>query len=151
MDEKVDLRDVSVLVLDDIPAMRRLLGEVLRGLGCGRVFEASNADAAMQLMLTTKVDVVLSDVQLGAENGLAFVREVRSASCRDMAATPIIMVSAHSTRKCVEAATQAGATYFLAKPISIRGIAEQLARVVSSIQTRAPEPEVTETDDVFLL
>jgi len=131
-DYSLDLRRVSVVVLDDIPNMRRLLGEVLRGLGCGRVYECATTDAALQLVISKRADIVLADVALNGEDGLGFVRQVRALDSPKLAATPIVMISAHSTRTRVEAACRAGATCFLAKPITIQGIADHIARAVAT-------------------
>jgi len=131
MDYSVDLRRVSVVVLDDIANMRRLLGEVLCGLGCGMVYKCATTDAALQLVMSRRVDIVLADVELNGEDGLAFVRQVRVLDDPELAATPIIMISSHSTRTRVEAACRAGATGFLAKPITIQGIADHIARAVA--------------------
>ena len=131
-DYSLDLRRTTIAILDDIPNMRRLLGEVLRGLGCGRVYECATIDAALQLVMSKRVDIVLADVALNGEDGLAFVRQVRALDCPALAATSIIMISAHSTRTRVEAACRAGATGFLAKPITIQGIADHIAHAVTS-------------------
>ncbi|HUO13246.1 MAG TPA: response regulator [Caulobacteraceae bacterium] len=156
MDEQqLELKGVSALVLDDVPTMRRLLGEVLRGLGCGKVYEAAHIDAAMQVVLTSKVDIIFCDVALGGEDGLEFVREVRSLDCRSASRAPIIMVSAHSTRKRVEEAARAGANSFLTKPISVRGVAEQLMRALGvrppAAAERSQAAPATEPMDVFFV
>jgi CheY-like chemotaxis protein len=132
LDYSLDLRRVSVVVLDDIANMRRLLGEVLRGLGCGSVYECATTDAALQLVMCRRADIVLADMALNGEDGLAFVRQVRALDDPGLAATPIVMISAHSTRTRVEAACRAGATCFLAKPITIQGIADHITRAVAA-------------------
>jgi CheY-like chemotaxis protein len=139
LDNTLDLRRLSVVVLDDIANMRRLLGEVLRGLGCGQVYECATTDAALQLVLFARVDIVLADVALDEEDGLAFVRQVRALDDPELAATPIVMISAHSTRTRVEAASRAGATCFLAKPITIQGIADHLVRAVAASMSQPAE------------
>jgi two-component system, chemotaxis family, chemotaxis protein CheY len=155
LDYSLDLRRVSVVVLDDIPNMRRLLGEVLRGLGCGRVYECATTDAALQLVISRRADIVLADVALNGEDGLAFVRQVRALGDPELAATPIVMISAHSTRTRVEAACRAGATCFLAKPITIQGIADHLTRAVAaSIPQHSDAPSAVAgapAADLFLL
>lgn len=64
-----------VLVVDDEPELRRLSGKVLRRLGV-EVVEAADAAAARELIMQRRVDVVVSDVRMPGESGVALYRWV---------------------------------------------------------------------------
>ncbi len=66
----------TVLVVDDEPDMRRILRRALEGDG-HRVLEAESAPAALDALLTTDPpDVVVSDVLMPGQSGIAFFSEL---------------------------------------------------------------------------
>lgn len=76
-----------VLLVEEEVLVRLSIAEYLRGCGFV-VLEAASASEAMSILLADeKVDVVLSDAQLGGEGGFAFAQWVRRRRPR---VTPII-------------------------------------------------------------
>jgi CheY-like chemotaxis protein len=68
---------VKVLVAEDEALVRLVLAETLRDAGF-RVFEAANADAALAVIYTVQVDVVVTDLQMTtAADGVVIARHVR--------------------------------------------------------------------------
>ena len=127
----MDVRNLRVLLLDDNRPMRLLLTEVLHGLGVRHVDEAASATAALERVTTGLVDMVFADIELGkGQDGLVFTRRVRALPQLQLAMTPILIVSAHATLPRVVQARDAGANGFLAKPITVGGVAEWLADLV---------------------
>jgi two-component system, response regulator PdtaR len=68
-----------VLVVEDEVLLRLMAADELRQQGCG-VIEAASADEAMAVLRTgTKIDLVLTDIQLqGTLDGIGLARFVRS-------------------------------------------------------------------------
>ena len=79
-----------VLVVDDDPAMRQMMGQYLRQNGCISLPVATEAEVHRHLDYG-RIDLVLLDVMLGDESGLEICKGLR----RDHD-VPIIMVSALS-------------------------------------------------------
>ena len=123
----IHLRNLSVLIVDDIANMRRLLADVLRGLGAGATHEAESMILGLGLLMSGVANLALVDIELGGENGLDLVRQIRAHPSRDIAVTPIVVVTAHGTARRVSEARKAGADAFLVKPISVRRLADGLA------------------------
>jgi C4-dicarboxylate-specific signal transduction histidine kinase len=69
--DEIDRR--LVLVVDDEPDLRRLAGKVLRRLGV-EVVEAGTAAAAREVLQQRNVHVVVSDVRMPGESGVALFR-----------------------------------------------------------------------------
>src|SRR5215216_7857840 len=69
-------RSLTVLVVDDAPAIR-LLCRVNLELDGHRVLEAGTLGDARQALEDADVSLVLLDVHVGPENGLAFLDELR--------------------------------------------------------------------------
>ncbi|WP_258451971.1 EAL domain-containing response regulator [Pseudomonas sp. S11A4] len=68
---------LRVLVLEDHPFQRSVAVNMLRGLGCREVFEASDGAQALTVLDTVgTVDVALCDLQMEGMDGLEFLQRV---------------------------------------------------------------------------
>ncbi|HEY3950266.1 response regulator [Phenylobacterium sp.] len=126
-DAYLDFSSVTALVVDDHATTRTLIAEVLRGLGITRILKAESATEGWKIVQAGLVDVVFADIELGKEDGLAFVRRIRAAGERRIAGLAIVMVSAHATEARVIEAGAMGADSFISKPFSVA----RFARAVS--------------------
>jgi two-component system KDP operon response regulator KdpE len=109
-----------VLVVEDEPAMSRLIGSVLSSAGY-RVFPVTTGSQALLQASSRTPDVVLLDLGLPDLEGLEVVRKLRQWS-----RTPIVVVSARGREQDKVDALDAGADDYLTKPF---GASELLARV----------------------
>lgn len=114
-----------VLIADDEPGIRLLLGKLLRGEGHA-VAEAADGDEAIALLGTHRPDVVILDVIMPGRSGLDVCRLIRADPARR--AVGVIVVSANATEADAEAA---GADLFFAKPFSPRSLLAAVDRLVA--------------------
>ena len=70
-------RELSVMVVDDDASVRTSLAELLRGLG-HRVVDASGGEAALSILATTDVELLLSDFQMDGMNGVTLANLARA-------------------------------------------------------------------------
>jgi DNA-binding NtrC family response regulator len=136
-----------VLVVDDEPAMRAAVGEVL-GRGGFAVEAAATAEEALARLGDAgrggPIDVLVTDLRMPGMSGLDLVRETRAAGL-DL---PVVMITAHGTVEDAVAAMKLGAFDFLTKPFSPGDLLHLVARAASE---RAPrggaggEPRAAET------
>jgi DNA-binding NarL/FixJ family response regulator len=115
-EEDRDSATMRVLVVDDHHTFAELLAIALQteaGFEC--VGTASDAATAMQVAVRTRPDVVVMDIELGPEDGLAAARRIRDV----LPETVIVVVSAHCDPSWVAKAAQAGASAFAAKSGSL--------------------------------
>lgn len=105
----------SVLVVDDEPAIRQLIEDILRDEGYGvRVAESL---AAARLALAQSIpDLMLLDVWLPDGDGVEFLRELAEGSGLP---APTVMISGHGTIETAVNAVRFGAYDFLEKPVSL--------------------------------
>jgi two-component system KDP operon response regulator KdpE len=127
-----------VLVVDDEPAILRTLRTNLRGHGFD-VETAENVRDAIAEYDRARPDVVLLDLGLPDDDGLALIRHIRGR-----ASTPILVVSARDNDRDKVGALDLGADDYLTKPFSVD---ELLARIRVALRHVA-RPE-TGTDAVF--
>jgi CheY-like chemotaxis protein len=84
---------------------------------------------ALEKMRTERYNVVLADVRMPNIDGLEFVRRVRQELGDKK--TPIILVSTLATDEDVKRGLDAGATAYLAKPLSPYRIKLMLERLLA--------------------
>ena len=108
----------SVLIVDDEPNIRRMVGALLAAEGY-EVREAPDAAAGLNLALGDPPDVVLMDLMMPGEmDGMAALARFRER----LADVPVIMMSGHAGLTDAVKATKLGALNFLGKPLTPEGV-----------------------------
>jgi len=102
-----------VLLVEDDPALRRYLEVVLERNGYV-VLSAGDGLEAMKFLLTSRVDMVVTDALMPNLDGYELCRFVRNSP--HLAHLPIILLSALDPRNTTDESEQVNA--FLAKPVS---------------------------------
>ena len=102
------------LVVDDEPAVGRLIQDVLTSSGMDSLILTESA-AAPDYLRKEKFDVVLLDFTISAPTALVLAQQARGAGYNQK--TPIIMMSDDQRPSAVAEGFDAGASFFLYKPI----------------------------------
>jgi two-component system, chemotaxis family, chemotaxis protein CheY len=124
-----DFTKVRALVIDDSVFVRRVTKTILRSFGVTSVIEASSGAEALDLLSYAQMDLVICDLEMAPVGGIEFVKRMRRESEQN-AFVPVIVMTAHTDAASIYAARDAGATEFLAKPVSPRALADRIAAVV---------------------
>ena len=103
---------MNILIVDDEPGLRNGLSKVLALQGY-RALEASTAAEARKVMASAEVHLVLLDLKLGGEDGLALLKSLKA----EEPAVPIIIITGHGDVTRAVECMQAGATNYIPKPI----------------------------------
>jgi len=127
---ELDLSNLSILVVDDQPLMRKILCNVLGEFGVRDIVEAANGIDAGDKLKQVSPDVIFTDNIMRPEGGAEFVRRVRFGEYDVDACVPIIMVSAETGYTSITKARDAGINEFLAKPVSAKFVYDRLATVI---------------------
>jgi len=117
----------NIYLVDDDRAVRFVLATALRDAGHA-VTEFADAEAARRALRQAVPDLLISDVRLPGDDGLALLRETKSAHPN----LPVIVMSAFTDVATTAAAYREGAADYLAKPFD-------LAQAVASVQRTASE------------
>ncbi|MDG2305380.1 MAG: sigma-54 dependent transcriptional regulator [Candidatus Binatia bacterium] len=120
-----------VLIVEDDEVLIGILEHHLHQHGC-RVFTATNADRALEILSNTPIDVTVSDVCMPGMSGIELLQEVRK---RDSDAD-LILVTAHSSVKNAVSAIQAGAADYLEKPVDCRRLYHSIQMMVERRRLR---------------
>jgi CheY-like chemotaxis protein len=119
-----------ILVVEDNITNQLLTSSVLEREGY-RVEVAGSSVEALELLRTSKPDLILMDIQLPGLDGLALTRMLKIAS--DTAAIPVVALTAHAMSGDREQALAAGCVGYISKPIDTRTFGEQVRGFLSTM------------------
>ena len=125
-----------ILLVDDEREIREPLASYLTRNGV-RVTKAENAAAARQMLSAYAIDLVLLDIMMPGEDGLALAGFIRATT-----AVPIILLTAKTEEMDRVVGLEIGADDYVTKPFSPR---ELLARI-KAVLRRAGEARVRAPD-----
>ena len=129
-------RPLRVLVVDDNVVNQEFAAEAVRRLG-HFVTGAESGDEALEILARRRFDVVLLDVQMPGIDGLEVVRRYRTTE-RGIR-TPIVAVTAHSTREDRDRCIDAGFDAVLTKPATQSSLGAVI-REVTGVMAASPAP-----------
>ncbi len=119
---------MKILVVDDTKNDRTVLKDLLASRNY-EVAEACNGIEALQAVVTSKPDIIISDIMMPGMDGFTLLRELKkSASSMDI---PIVFYTAHYVNeKDGELALKLGASRFIIKPADLRGLLKEIESVI---------------------
>ncbi len=117
---------LDILLVDDEPDFRVLVGDALRDAG-HRVSLAANGAEGLTQISSNVFDVMICDIRLPKVDGLTLFRRVRQES----PGTDVILITAHAAINDAVAALKEGAYDYLTKPFDIDEIVLQLQRIAT--------------------
>lgn len=115
---------VRVLVADDHRTFAELLGAALTAAGMECVGTASTAGQAVSMAAELQPDIVVTDIQMPGDDGLAATRRVQAVAPDAVVA----VVTAHRDPDWVVRATQSGTCAFIPRDGSLTEILDVLRR-----------------------
>lgn len=124
----------TVLIIDDEPNMRWVLGRALEQAGYS-IHGATSGDEGLGMLAHEPVDLVLLDLKLKGEDGLTVLRRIRERR-PDLV---VIMLTAYGTVPNAVEAMQLGAADFLRKPFDVEEVTFKIAR---ALERRAMQQEL---------
>jgi CheY-like chemotaxis protein len=123
------LAALELLVIDDNPQVRSILGAVLAAVGVQKVHYASDGRRGLEIVSETSIDIAFVDLEMPVMNGLDFVSAVRALTTPDRY-MPLIMLTGHSDLPRILASRDRGVTEFLGKPVTAKSILSRLNTVI---------------------
>jgi DNA-binding NtrC family response regulator len=122
----------SVLIVDDEPNIRRMVGALLTAEGY-EVRDAQDGATALSRATETEPDVLLLDLMMPGElDGMATLARFRKA----LPDVPVVMMSGRAGLTDAVKATKLGAFNFLEKPLSPEGVLLALSSALELRQAR---------------
>ncbi|MDR1230942.1 MAG: response regulator, partial [Spirochaetaceae bacterium] len=127
----------SLFVVDDDEAMRKEITKSIDWdrLGFTVVGEASSGDETIQKMVELVPDVILVDVQMPGNDGIAFLQYVR----QNLPETKVVVLSGCSDFAYLEASIKNRVVAYLLKPASAEAFEENFSSVRKCLEDRREE------------
>jgi putative two-component system response regulator len=145
----------TILVVEDDPDVREVLGELLGELGY-RAVTAASAEKALEVVNVLAPDLILTDVHMGAMSGIELCARLKADPRYEF--TPVVMLTAVADLDSRIAGLAAGADDFFPKPVElgelrtrvsallrVKFLLDQLERAESVITTLALTIEARDT------
>ncbi len=127
----------DVLIVDDSPDLRALLGTIVETAG-HEVREASDGRKGLDAVRRRSPDLVLLDVEMPVLSGPEMAYELFLRDCGDEN-IPVVLLS--GVVGLGEVAARAGTPYFLAKPYSPEALLQMVDRALKERIPPRPERE----------
>jgi two-component system phosphate regulon response regulator PhoB len=121
------MRIPRILVIDDDPTIARIAKLSLKSKGYD-VVVCEDTRSGLKELFREKTDLILLDYMLPEQNGLSFLKEIRSDP--DLAEIPVIMVTTTGLGEVVQAAVLLGANDFIAKPFNLQDLLNRVGKFV---------------------
>ena len=102
---------ITILLVDDDPDLLDLAVQYLSETGPDEILTAGSVDEALAIIRAKHVDVIVSDYEMPVQDGIAFLRHLRTAGDR----TPFIIFTGRGREVVAMQALNFGADFYLQK------------------------------------
>jgi len=125
---------LRVLIVDDSAVMRKIVDRSLRqaGLEIKEVLEAGNGVEALGRIKETRVDLILTDINMPTMDGLELVRQLQTVE--NAKGVPIVMITTEAGEAHVVQAISSGARGYIRKPFTPDQIKERIIPLLQEHQ-----------------
>jgi DNA-binding NtrC family response regulator len=118
-----------VLFVDDDAFTRKIINTALTNRGF-RTRLADSAMAALAILRTEPVDIVLTDLQMPGLSGLDLMRKMRDEGFN----TPVILLTGVGSVEMAVSAVRSGAVHYLTKPVDPHDLQQLITDILSTPQ-----------------
>ncbi|MCC8167637.1 MAG: response regulator [Planctomycetes bacterium] len=124
--ENAPWKGKSILIVDDYPAVRRAIKDIIVSLGM-KAEEAENGLEAQAVLKKEKFDMVISDLVMPEMDGFELTEALRNTP--EYRRLPVVIISTHDDAKYIFRALHLGADDYIIKPPSAEMVKTVLARI----------------------
>jgi two-component system, chemotaxis family, chemotaxis protein CheY len=124
------MSEIRTLIVDDSSVMRKIVERALRQAGLDPlvVHEAGSGTEGLDVLKARQVDLILSDINMPAMDGLEFLRQIQAQNLAP--GVPVVMITTESSEEHVKQAIQAGARGYIRKPFTAEQVKERVLPLI---------------------
>lgn len=122
----------TLLIVEDDIDIRTSVKELLTSILPIGVIDTGDGKAALEIIRTQHVDVILTDIKLPAIDGLEFASCVKASGLN----VPIIFFTAYADKESAIRALRLGAFEFIEKPFQVSFLVDAIKRALSREDTQ---------------
>ena len=122
----------NILIVDDSATTRAVIKRSLRmaGLADGQIFEASDGQAALDLLAVSPVDLVLADLNMPRMDGVEMIR--RMDADPKLSCIPVVVVSAEPNAATLTSTHHNCLRGYIRKPFTPEEIKSAITQVLEA-------------------
>ncbi|WP_321492399.1 response regulator [uncultured Desulfobacter sp.] len=127
----IDIKTMTILVVDDMKSMRLTLRKMLRNLEIGKeLLFADSGKSGLNALKSSSCDLLIVDWNMPEMNGSQMLARLRQdKSVRDI---PVIIVTAENERDIVSEAAEHEVDGYLLKPLTLAALDTKIKSVVEA-------------------
>lgn len=124
---RLNLKSVSVLLVDRGHYSRALIAQALRGFGIKHITPVENGTGAKELLSQSSFDLCLIEVDLPDMTGADLINWIRRQPKEPQRFVPVIALSGYTQLRMLSTVRDAGANLVLKKPVSPQALFDRIA------------------------
>jgi len=123
--------DIRALVVDDQQTIRSLVRAGLKDIGIHNIEDAIDGEDALRVLLSARVNLIISDFNMPKLDGLGLLRAVRMTP--QLKSIGFIMLTGRADTELVQRAQQFGVNNYLVKPFTVATLRGKIEEVYGAI------------------
>ncbi|MGO4410721.1 MULTISPECIES: response regulator [unclassified Brevundimonas] len=116
--DRVNLEQSTVLLIDDNPQALGMISSVFHGFGVREQIKCASAIKAVDLIQQRPVDLIVIDCADPAMDSYAFIRWLRRETPAPLRFIPVILLTGHASQSKVREGRDCGVSFVIAKPLT---------------------------------
>jgi len=126
-------KNIKILIVDDLPTMRRIIKNLLRDLGFNNTSEADDGTTALPMLQGGGYDLLITDWNMPGMQGIDLLRHVRADD--KLNSLTVLMVTAEQKPEQIDEAAQAGVDGYIVKPFTAKTLKEKLDKIFERLSS----------------
>lgn len=124
------LKNLHILIVEDIGPVRDLMAMVLKEQGIGTISQASEGESAYEIFCRLRPDIIITDWLMPGMDGLELIQKIRTNPNSPDKTVPIIIMTGFSSPPKISKARDMGVTEFLVKPFSAGDVSKRIMNII---------------------
>lgn len=123
--------DIRALIVDDQQTIRSLVRNGLKEIGVVEIEDAVDGEDGLRVLLSRKINLIISDFNMPKLDGLALLRAVRATP--QLKSIGFIMLTGRADNDLVARAQQFGVNNYLVKPFTVSTLRAKIEEVYGAL------------------
>jgi CheY-like chemotaxis protein len=133
----IDIVEMTVLIVDDMPNMITTIRSIMKVLGFGKRFiVASNGEEAWRILKKEAIDMAILDYNMPIVTGSELLSRIRED--RDLRDLPVVMVTAYAHKEFVAEAAESEIDAYVLKPVTVKVLGDKVLSVIENANSPPP-------------
>lgn len=125
------LEDLDCVVIEDSKSMQTILRSTFNAAKVARLRVFDRADHALEAMLSEPPHLIVTDWFMKPMSGAKLLKTLRTPGMAPLCYIPVLVITAHATRRMVDFAARSGAHQVVVKPFAPSELIRRIEAVLA--------------------